>query len=72
MVKTFCLRFVLVSTKYIWDINVTQSFQGRYGEIYAHGCYGGSPELFPRGEIHIYNNYFDNRRKNIDISQLFS
>ena len=72
MVKTFCLRFVLVSMKYIWNINVTQSFQGRYGEIYAHDYYGGSPELFPRGEIHIYNNYFDNRRKNIDISQLFS
>ena len=72
MVKTFCLRFVLVSMKYIWNINVIPSFQGGYGEIYAYDYYGGSPELFPRGEIHIYNNYFDNRRKNIDISQLFS
>ena len=53
MVKTFCLRFVLVSMKYIWNINVTQSFQGRYGEIYAHDYYGGSPELFPRGEIFV-------------------
>ena len=49
--------------KYIWNINVIQSLQGGYGEIYAYDYYGGSPELFPRGEIHIYNNYFDNRRK---------
>ena len=39
--------------KYIWNINVTQSFQGGYGEIYAYDYYGGSPELFPRGEIFI-------------------
>ena len=56
----------------IRNIHVTQSFQGRYGEIYAHDYYGGSPELFPRGELHIYYNYSDNKRKNIDISQLFS
>ena len=55
MVKTFCLYFVLVSMKYIhiWNIYVTQSFQGRYGEIYAYDYYGGSPELFPRGEIFL-------------------
>ena len=39
--------------KYIWNINVIQSFQGGYGEIYAYDYYGGSPELFPRGEIFI-------------------
>ena len=39
--------------KYIWNINVIQSFQGGYGEIYAYDFYGGSPELFPRGEIFL-------------------
>ena len=37
----------------IRNIHVIQSFQGRYGEIYAYDYYGGSPELFPRGEIFI-------------------
>ena len=35
----------------IRNIYVIQSFQGRYGEIYAYDYYGGPPELFPRGEI---------------------
>ena len=51
--KPFYHRFVLVSMKYTWNINVIQSFQGGYGEIYAYDYYGGSPELFPRGEIFI-------------------
>ena len=53
MVKTFYHHLVLVSMRCIRNIHVIQSFQGRYGEIYAYDYYGGSPELFPRGEIFI-------------------